>query len=362
MMPLLDVDVTCRLGDLSLEARFITDGPVTALFGRSGSGKTTLLNLIAGLIRPDTGRISFDGVALADAATGVVLPAHKRRFATVFQDARLFPHLSVRQNLLFGAWFNKTQVSKADFDQIADLLGLGALMGRWPGSLSGGEKQRVAIGRALLTRPRLLLMDEPLASLDDTRKGEILSYIEQIRASMRMPIIYVSHSVPEVIRLASHLAVIEQGTVQAFGPLHDMLARIGPGVDAALGEPSALLDAEVVAVDTAFGMASLNTAFGLIETARPDLTPGQMVRLRILASDVILATRRPEAISARNIIAVRVADVQPVSGSGGGRVDVRLSMNGPAIIARITARARHSLGLEIGTPVFAIIKSVAIEV
>lgn len=361
MTSLLDVDVTHRLGDLSLQAKFATPGPVTALFGRSGSGKTTLLNLIAGLIRPDAGRIAFQGDVLVDRAAGAFLPVHKRRFGTVFQDARLFPHLNVRQNLMFGVWFNGRQTVRRDFEQITDLLGIGALLGRWPGSLSGGEKQRVAIGRALLSRPRLLLMDEPLASLDDERKDEILSYIERVKASMQLPIVYVSHSVPEVIRLASHLAIIENGTLQAFGPVGEMLARIGSEAGTGLGEPSALLEAEVTGVDAAFGMASLTTAFGTIETARPDLKPGQRVRLRILASDVILATLRPEAISAQNIIAARVADMQPVPNSGGVRVDVRLSAQGATIVARITRRAGERLHLAVGAPVFAIIKSVAIE-
>src|SRR6185369_17584823 len=192
-----------RLGDFVLDAAFDSPGGLTALFGRSGSGKTSLVNAIAGLIRPDRGRIVLDGVTVVDTERGVFVPMHQRRFGYVFQDGRLFPHLTVRQNLLYGQWFAGKAEGRGELDRIAVLLDIAALLDRRPGRLSGGEKQRVAIGRALLSNPRLLLMDEPLASLDEQKKAEILPYIERLRDEMRLPIVYVSHSMAEVVRLAS---------------------------------------------------------------------------------------------------------------------------------------------------------------
>jgi len=349
-----------RLGDLTLEARFVSEGSVTALFGRSGSGKTSLLNVIAGLIRPDEGHLRFGGAVLADAANGVFVPVHKRRFAYVFQDSRLFPHLTVRQNLLFGRWFAGRPGEPAEVDRIVDLLGVGPLLGRWPGSLSGGEKQRVAIGRALLARPRLLLMDEPLASLDEDRKDEILTYIERIRAATQVPIVYVSHAVAEVIRLASHVAILDRGKVIAFGPLPSMLSRIGPEGEAGFGEPSTLIEAIVAGHDRTFGIAHLDTALGRIDIARTGLDDRRAIRIRIMASDVMLATRRPEAISAQNVLQAVVADIRP--SPDGLRRDVMMTAEAGGPVARITARAADQLGLAAGQPVFAIIKSVAIEI
>lgn len=361
MSPVLEVDVTHRLGDLTLEARFCSEGPVTVLFGHSGSGKTSLLNLIAGLTKPREGRITFAGEVLADAGSRQFQPAHQRRFGYVFQDARLFPHLSVRQNLMYGRWFAGPEAGAGEFDQVVDLLGLDALLRRWPSSLSGGEKQRVAIGRALLAKPRLLLMDEPLASLDDERKDEILSYIEKIRTSTGVPIVYVSHSVPEVIRLASHLAILDRGRVKAFGTLAALLARIGPDNAGSLGEPSVLVDGVVAGFDPAFGLVHLDTGLGRIDVARAGLSLGQQVRIRILASDVMLAGRRPEAISAQNILAARVVEMHPVPDGSGARLDVRLAAANASLIARITAKAAQQLDLAAGNPVFAVVKSVAIE-
>ena len=357
----LEVDIRHRLGALSLDVAFASAGPVTVLFGRSGSGKTSLANIIAGLIRPDAGRVVCGDTVLADSGTRLFLPAHRRRIGYVFQDARLFPHLTVRRNLLYGRWFAGRGEAGPPFDRMVDLLGLGALLDRRPDSLSGGEKQRVAIGRALLAQPRLLVMDEPLASLDEGRKDEILGHIEQIAAAATVPIVYVTHSVREVIRLASHLALIDNGRLQAFGPLAAMLGRIGPAGETGPGEPVVLLDAVVAGIDPVFGLAHLETGIGGIEIARAGLRPGQRVRIRILASDVMLALRAPEAISARNLIAAEVVDLQPVPDGTNARVDVHLRAGDTAFPARITAKARHELGLAPGARVVAVIKSVAIE-
>jgi molybdate transport system ATP-binding protein len=212
----LSVDVRAQVGDFAVAANFVSSGHVTALFGESGAGKTTLVNLIAGLLQPDQGRIAIDDVVFVDTAEGIAMPAHRRGVGYVFQEGRLFPHLSVRGNLTYGMRFARGR-SGPSLDDIATLLGIGALLDRRPGDLSGGEKQRVAIGRALLAAPRLLLMDEPLASLDRKRKAEILPYIERLRDEVRLPIVYVSHAADEVARLADDVVVLASGNVVAHG-------------------------------------------------------------------------------------------------------------------------------------------------
>lgn len=203
----LTVNIRHRLGAFALDAAFTAEGGVTALFGRSGSGKTSLIRSIAGLIHPDHGHVALDGRVLTDTDQNIFVPRHRRRFGYVFQEARLFPHLSVRHNLGYGRWFAPKTTDRDDFDSVVDLLGLGPLLERRPGKLSGGEKQRVAIGRALLSNPRLLLMDEPLAALDEERKAEILPYLERLRDETKIPIVYVSHAIAEVARLASRVVL-----------------------------------------------------------------------------------------------------------------------------------------------------------
>jgi molybdate transport system ATP-binding protein len=207
----LEVDVEHRQGDFRLAVAFAAPDGVTALFGPSGSGKTTLVNIIAGLIRPERGRVAVGGTVLVDRGRGVWLPPHRRRIGYVFQDGRLFPHLTVRQNLLYGRLFTPRAERAAGLDAVIELLGIGGLLQRRPASLSGGEKQRVAIGRALLADPRLLLMDEPLAGLDEARREEILPYLERLRDGARLPIVYVSHVAAEVERLASLVVRLEAG-------------------------------------------------------------------------------------------------------------------------------------------------------
>jgi molybdate transport system ATP-binding protein len=221
----LDVEAFARLGEFTLDAAFASDGKITAIFGRSGSGKTTLINIIAGLIAPRRGRVVVNGAVLLDTARGINLPAYRRRVGYVFQEARLFPHLSVRQNLLYGHWF-APHGKRESIEEVIDLLDLGPLLHRGTGQLSGGVKQRVAIGRALLASPRLLLMDEPLSSLDHQRKLEVLPYLERLRDQANVPIIYVSHSVPEVARLATTVVLIEDGRVVASGPTEQMMKRM----------------------------------------------------------------------------------------------------------------------------------------
>lgn len=214
-----------RLGQFALDVALDVEDRIVAVVGPSGAGKTTLLNLIAGLLRPDSGRIAIDGATLVDTGRGIWLPPHRRRLGYVFQDGRLLPHLSVRQNLLYGRWRGAEAQGLA---RIVELLGLSHLLERWPSRLSGGEKQRVAIGRALLCDPRLLLMDEPMSSLDAQRKAEILPYFERLRDETRVPIVYVSHSAPEVERLASTFVVLDSGRVRFVGSAAEALLHVIP--------------------------------------------------------------------------------------------------------------------------------------
>jgi molybdate transport system ATP-binding protein len=211
----LEVSAETRLGDFALDASFKSDSRVTAIFGPSGSGKTSVLNVIAGLLHPRRGRAAVDGVVLLDTEAGIFLPPHRRRIGYVFQDGRLFPHLSVKSNLLYGRVFARPEREHALFEEVVDLLDLGSLLRRGTSALSGGEKQRVAIGRALLSSPQLLLLDEPLSSLDERRKQEVMPFLEKFRDQARMPIVYVSHVFSEIERLAGTVVLMDEGQVRA---------------------------------------------------------------------------------------------------------------------------------------------------
>lgn len=214
---MLRVDVEKQLGEFALHASFVSEGRVTGLFGASGAGKTSLVNMIAGLLRPDRGTIAIDGDTVDDTAAGIHVPAYRRRIGYVFQDARLFPHLNVAQNLDYGRRMNGLAADPAQQARIVDLLDIGALLDRRPGKLSGGERQRVALGRALLAKPRLLLLDEPLGALDEARKLEILPYLVRLRDEANVPMVYVSHDVAELRQLATQIVMLKQGKVTSFG-------------------------------------------------------------------------------------------------------------------------------------------------
>ena len=354
----LVVDIRHRLAAFSIDASFACDRGVTALFGRSGSGKTSLVNIVAGLSKPDTGRITLEDDVLFDSESGIFTPAHRRRFGYVFQEARLFPHLSVRRNLGYGRWFSGRSSKGPQFERIVDLLGIGALLDRSPANLSGGEKQRVAIGRALLSNPRLLLMDEPLAALDEERKAEILPYLERLRDEADMPIIYVSHSVAEVARLAGKVVILEHGRVSAAGDAAAMLSLPSALSTIERREAGALIDGTIETVDQGNGIATIRAGGVLIRVPQLTGAIGKPVRLQIAARDVMLATSRPEGLSALNILPGTITEIgMPMEGS----VDVRLDCGGVTIVSRITALSREMLGLVPGMPVHAIVKSVALD-
>lgn len=354
----VEIDIGHRLGSFVLDARFASTGRLTALFGPSGSGKSSLINIVAGLMRPEQGRVVVDGRVLVDTDKGVFVPRHRRRIGMVFQDARLFPHMSVSGNLRYGRWFTPAGERYADFDTVVDLLGIRPLLERPPSGLSGGEKQRVAIGRALLASPRLLLMDEPLASLDDSRKAEIMPYIERLRDEAGIPIVYVSHSVAEVARLASDVVMLADGKVVAAGPTTEIMQRLDLLPAEERGEGGAVLDTVVASHDETFGMTVLGSLAGEIRVPRLELAEGAAVRLRIRARDVMIATERPRGLSALNILPGRIASLVSDDGSG---VEVRIDCNGVAVLARITEQSRQALGLEPGMPVFAVVKTVSFD-
>lgn len=351
---MLKLSIRHRLPDFLLDAGFEAPNGVTALFGRSGAGKSTIVKAVAGLMRPDSGRIEADGVVLSDSETGRFLPPHRRRVGCVFQDSRLFPHLSVRQNLLYGAWFAGRK-SGTEQDRIIELLGIGHLLARRPGTLSGGERQRVALGRAILSHPRLLLMDEPLAALDEARKSEILPYLERLRDETGLPILYVSHSPAEVIRLATTMVLIDSGQVVSAGPTSDVMSD--PAIAPVLGlrETGAIVQARVQTQE-ADGLTCLTTSAGHIYLPRVDAAPGSFLRLRILAQDVMIALDRPSGISALNVLPGIIRDLTETD-SG---VLLRLLCGQEVLLARITKRSARVLQLQPGKAVHAVLKAVSV--
>jgi molybdate transport system ATP-binding protein len=354
----LAVEISHRLGSFQIDAKFETGSGLVALFGRSGSGKTSIINIIAGLIRPEQGRVTIDGSPLVDTEAGIFIPRHRRRVGYVFQEGRLFPHLTVRQNLVFGRWFVPSAERRSDLDGVVDLLGIGGLLERRPGRLSGGEKQRVAIGRALLAEPSLLLMDEPLASLDEARKAEILPYIERLRDQSRVPIVYVSHSIAEVARLATTVVLLSDGKVAAVGPTSEVMQRLDLFPLTGRAEAGAVIEAAVERHDPAFELTELRSPAGLWKVPRLDAPVGARLRLRVRARDVLLARSVPHDLSALNVLPGTVAEIGP---QGGPIVEIRVDCGGEALIARLTRYSVERLDLRPGAPVFALVKSVALD-
>lgn len=352
----LDVAIKHKLGAFSLDAAFTSERGITALFGRSGSGKTSMIRIIAGLTKPDEGRVVLDGEVLTDTTKRTIVPKHRRRFGYVFQEARLFPHLSVRQNLSYGRWFAPRGNETESLDRIVSLLGIEALLERKPHRLSGGEKQRVAIGRALLSSPRLLLMDEPLAALDDARKAEVMPYLERLRDEMDIPIVYVSHSIAEVVRLADQVVVMRDGKVEAVGAATDVLSHPLAALDRR--EAGAVLTGRVESVDDRLGLTTIALKRDGLLLPGTVALPGTPVRVRIPSRDVMLATKRPEGLSALNVLEGTILELTP---AGDATVDIRVDCGGDTISARITVFSAERLALVAGMPVFAVIKTVALE-
>jgi len=351
----VEVELRHSFGAFALDVAFKIERPgVTALFGPSGAGKTSVINAIAGLFRPDEGRIVIDGRVVLDTKTGGFVPARERRAGYVFQDARLFPHMSVENNLRFGWRRAQNPMDEGDIAGVVELLGLTRLRARSTKSLSGGEKGRVALGRALLASPDILLLDEPLAALDAARRNEILPYLERLRDEMKLPMIYVSHAVDEVARLADGIVVLRDGCSIEQGSVFDLLTRLGGDID----PMGAVLDARVESHRTHDGLSVLTFDGGQLIVSRIARAVGRRVRVRVRAEDIMLAREEPRAISANNVLAARVMAIHQ---DDSPQAEVQLSCGPSRLVARITRASVARLALAPDVAVFAIIKSVIVD-
>lgn len=345
---MLEIDLTQQLGNVSLSVQAHLPPGVSMVFGPSGSGKTSFVRAVAGLSRGARGRVTLNGRTLLDSGAGVNLPAYARRIGYVFQEPRLFPHLSVAGNLTYGA------PRGSDPGAVAEMLEISHLLARRPVALSGGEAARVSLGRALMRAPDLLILDEPLAALDQRLKSAILPCLARLRDEARIPMLYVTHAFDEVLFMGTHLMLMRDGGLRRFGALEDVLSDPGAARDLGPRLAGAILPGRVQA--RAEGLCAVETPAGVIEVAS-DLAVGAQVRLRIMAQDVLLATTAPKGISALNVLPARVTALHPGAGPG---VMVRLESGGQVILARVTKRSVARLSLAVGAQVFAVLKTVAV--
>ncbi len=355
---MLRLSVLKRWAGFTLRAELEAPTPgVVALFGRSGCGKTTVVNIISGLLQPDEGRVELDGVVLTDTRARLRVPVERRRIGYVFQDARLFPHLGVLANLRYGMRRAPRAGRAIGLDEVLALLGLEPLLGRRPYQLSGGERQRVALGRALLSQPRLLLLDEPLAALDAARREEVLPYLETLRDRLSIPMVFVSHQLDEVLRLATHVALMDSGEIVASGTLSDISLR--PELRAIVGSEAvgAVLDGVVTHVDTGHGMADVQIGTGTLHISVPEARVGAQMRIQLLARDIILATEPPRGLSVRNAVEGVITEL---SADLGQAVLVKVDIGaGASVLSRVTRNATEALGLRAGMPVWVLVKAVS---
>lgn len=352
---MLELAIRHHQGDFTLDASFDIGRGLTALFGPSGSGKTTLVNIVAGLVRPMEGRVVFDGENWSDTERRVFLPPHRRRIGYVFQEGRLFPHMTVLQNLRYGENRLPKGERREDLDRVTELLGIAPLLDRRPAHLSGGEKQRVALGRALMASPKLLLMDEPLSALDQDLKMQILPYIERIRDDVGVPILYVSHSLDEVARLATGVVTFDHGKATAVGLPDAMLATIARGTgDLPAGN---FIEATVTGHDDRDGLTEAQATAGPIVLRRTDVAIGARIRVFVPVSDIVVATGPAEGLSALNRLAGIVADIHD---NGQGAVALTVDCGGERLVAELTRRSVTQLALVPGMRVHLLFKTVSI--
>ncbi|AWP33580.1 molybdenum ABC transporter ATP-binding protein ModC [Pantoea eucalypti] len=350
---MLSLNFMQQQGDHQLEVDLqIPAKGITAIFGVSGAGKTSLINAISGLTQPQRGRIQLNERLLFDAEQKIALPPEKRRIGYVFQDARLFPHYRVRGNLQYGM----APAMKAQFDSLVSLLGLEALLPRFPLSLSGGEKQRVAIGRALLTAPDMLLLDEPLASLDLPRKRELMPYLQKLAKQVDIPMLYVSHSLDEILHLADNVLVLDAGKVKAFGPLERVWSSSAMRPWLPVSELTSVLRVLVLEQHPDYPMTALSLGDQHIWVSRVNQPVKTPLRIRIASSDVSLALQPPQHSSIRNILPAQVVELLEV----GDQVEVKLRIGISELWARITPWARDELGIRPDQWLYAQIKSVSV--
>jgi molybdate transport system ATP-binding protein len=353
---MLKVCAKKRRGAFTLDAEFQMPTPgVAALFGRSGCGKSTLVNVIAGLLKAEAGHVALDDMILLDTVRGIDVPAELRRIGYVFQDARLFPHLSVAANLRYGER-RATGQRFVSMQQVAELLDLEPLMDRRTHQLSGGEHQRVAIGRALLTQPNLLLLDEPLASLDVSRREEVLPYLESLRDHLSIPMVYVSHNFDEVLRLATYIVLMESGKTTAQGNVGEM--SLNPGLRAIIGADAvgAIVDATVIGSDPSSGLTRVRVGQGELRVHFANAVLGSKLRVQLLARDLIVATRAPHNLSVRNSLP---GTVTAVVADDADTDLVSIDVGGTIVMARITNAATRELQLAPGMPVWALVKALS---
>ena len=347
------------LADFVLDVDFsIQSNATTAVFGPSGAGKSTLINILAGLQRPAFGHININGRILEDSQTKTSVSPQHRKIGYVFQQPRLFPHLNVEQNLVFGWRRAKQPVGRTEIDRLVNLLGINTLLKRKPRALSGGEKQRVSLGRALLTNPDLLLLDEPLAALDHKRRDEILPYIERVRHEQRIPMLYVSHSIDEVTRIADDVHIINQGRIVAEGAVSDVFSRVDLYPITGRFEAGAIIDGQINRHLPDEGVSEITFGQQILTVPLIDGESGEAIRVRVRARDIIIATKRPEQISANNVLKGKILDIHHTEDL---YADLQLQCDETRLLARITRRSALRLELSIGLEVYAVIKSVTID-
>ena len=350
---MLQINVKKQLGQLALQTDLqIPEQGVTAIFGLSGSGKTSLINLVSGLTVPDEGFIRLNTRTLVDTETQQNVPAHQRKIGYVFQDARLFPHYTVKGNLRYGA----NNVSQTDFDYIVELLGIGHLLKRYPLTLSGGEKQRVAIGRALLTDPDILLMDEPLSALDVPRKRELMGYLERLSKEINIPILYVTHSLDELLRLADRVVLMENGKVKAYDSVEKIWNSPIFAPWKGESEQSSVLELPLYLHNPAYAMSALSLGNQALWLNQVQAEAGERVRVCIYSSDVSVTLVKPQQTSIRNILRGQIVQIERQE----RRIDIAVLVEGHKIWASVSRWAQNELRFTVGQEVYLQIKAISV--
>ena len=350
---MFEVTIQHAFDDFKIDVDFKSPpgGHVTALFGPSGSGKTSLVKIVAGLTRAHSGRIVVGDRVLWDSEAGIELPPHERHIGYIFQESRLFPHLSVRRNLVYGMKHIDPDARYVEFDQVVELLGIGHLLHRRPANLSGGEKQRVAIGRALLTSPSLLLLDEPLASLDKARKDEVLPFLAALPKHFDIPMLYVSHSMEEILQLADNLVLLDQGRVEACGPIEEVLSKGGRV------SGGSLVSATVTEHEETHGLTRLRVGDQSLWVRKVNLDIGASLRVQIRPQDIVLSKGVPSEMSVQNVLKGTITSIAPIPHSH--RVEVTIDC-GALFSAEVTSRAAERMELKEGIEIYALTKTVSL--
>ncbi len=358
MIAVLSVNITKVFDSFRLETQFeVEEGSITAIFGKSGAGKTSTINAIAGLTRPDVGVIQIGNTTLFDQHLRINLPIYKRQIGYVFQDDRLFPHMTVQNNLIYGTPKNRDVANSLNLTDITELLELAPLLERRPRTLSGGEKQRVAIGRALLSNPKLLLMDEPLASIDVQHRFEILPFIQRVREKTGITIIYVTHALEEVIFIADQIILLSEGQVTAQGTVEEIMSRLDLHPMTSRFDAGAVISAIYSGYDREFDLGELSFDGGTLRIAGLNAEIGIHLRAHIRARDVSLMLDKPKDTSVLNVFKGELIEIRHEDGP---QLDLLINIGTP-LIARITRKSLNDLNLDIGSKVYAMIKAVAID-